>query len=77
MNPTLRDQLNQWKKDKATVEKERKRNSKKKNCYQKQLKRYQKQEKRTETFSTRDVMDLMGTNRQILTRGKGGAYRQK
>ncbi|GAB1809809.1 hypothetical protein [Priestia megaterium] len=77
MNPTLRHQLNQWKKDKATVEKERKRNSKKKNCYQKQPKRYQKQEKRTETLSTRDVMDLMGTNRQILTRGKGGAYRQK
>ena len=70
MNPTLRDQLNQWKKDKAAVEKERKRNSKKKKCYQ-------KQEKRKETLSTRDVMDLMGTNRQILARGKGGAYRQK
>jgi hypothetical protein len=70
MNPTLRDQLNQWKKDKAAVEKERKCNSKKKKCYQ-------KQEKHTETLSTRDVMDLMGTNRQILTRGKGGAYRQK
>lgn len=70
MNPTLRDQLNQWKKDKVAVEKERKRNSKKKKCYQ-------KHEKRTETLSTHDVMDLMGTNRQILTRGKGGAYRQK
>ncbi|MGG0554864.1 hypothetical protein ABEY55_20025 [Priestia aryabhattai] len=77
MNPTLRDQLKQWKKDKAAVEKERKRNCKKKKCYQKQPKGYQKQEKRTETLSTRDVMDLMGTNRQILTRGKGGAYRQK
>ncbi|WEA46831.1 hypothetical protein [Priestia aryabhattai] len=56
MNPTLHDQLKQWKKDKAVVE---------------------KVIKRTENLSTRDVMDLMGTNRQILTRGKGGAYRQK
>jgi hypothetical protein len=56
MNPTLHDQLKQWRKDKGVVEKER---------------------KRTENLSTRDVMDLMGTNRQILTRGKGGAYRQK
>lgn len=77
MNPTLRDQLKQWKKDEATIKKERKRNSKKKNCYQKQPKRYQRQEKGTEILSTRDFMDLMGTNRQILTRGKGGAYRQK
>jgi hypothetical protein len=70
MNPTLRDQLKQWKKDKAAVEKERKRNKKKKKCYL-------KQQKHTEKLSTRDVMDLMGTNRQILTRGKGGAYRQR
>ncbi|MED4392510.1 hypothetical protein P4699_20295 [Priestia aryabhattai] len=70
MNPTLHDQLKQWKKDKATVEKERKRNEKKKN-------RYHKQEKRTEKLSTYDVMNLMGMNRQTLKRGKGGAYKQK
>ncbi|MBU3569250.1 hypothetical protein IUK39_03535 [Priestia aryabhattai] len=46
-------------------------------CIQKDEKCDQKQEKRTEKLSTRDVMDLMGTNRQILSRGKGGAYRQR
>lgn len=63
MNQTLRDQLKKWKNDRAVIEKEKKDHPKK--------------PKRTEKLSTRDIMDLMGTNRQTLSRGKGGAYRQK
>ncbi|WP_226639297.1 hypothetical protein [Priestia flexa] len=63
MNQTLRNQLKKWKNDRTVIEKEKKDPPKK--------------PKRTEKLSTRDIMDLMGTNRQTLSRGKGGAYKQR
>lgn len=63
MNQTLRDQLKQWKNDRTVIEKEKK--------------DHQKKPKRKAKSSTRDIMDLMGTNRQTLSRGKGGAYKQR
>ncbi|MED3888162.1 hypothetical protein [Priestia aryabhattai] len=47
------------------------------NCYQNKHKCDQNQEKRTEKLSRRDVLDLMSINRQTLSRGRGGAYRQR
>ena len=34
------------------------------------------QNQRSEVLSDWDIKDLMGTNRQILKRAKGGAYRR-
>ncbi|MED4235812.1 hypothetical protein [Priestia megaterium] len=73
MNPTLHDQLRQWRKAHM---KEEKRKQEDKKCNEKKENRYQKPPKRIEKFSTRDVLDLMNVNRQTLSRGRGGAYKQ-
>ncbi|MDO6851064.1 hypothetical protein Q4S57_24445 [Priestia megaterium] len=72
MNPTLRDQLKQWRKAHM---KEEKREQKDKRCNKKKEICYQKPPKRIEKLSRRDVLDLMSVNRQTLSRGRGGAYR--
>ena len=36
-----------------------------------------KRRRKKESLSQRDLEDLMGTRRQVLKRGKGGAFRQK
>jgi len=74
MNPTLHDQLKQWRK---AYMKEEKSEQKDKKCNEKQEICYQKPLKRTEKLSRRDVLDLMSVNRQTLSRGRGGAYRQR
>ncbi|MED4284356.1 hypothetical protein P4678_10775 [Priestia megaterium] len=74
MNPTLHDQLKKWRK--AHI-KEEKCEQKDKKCNEKQGICYQKPPKRTEKLSRRDVLDLMSVNRQTLSRGRGGAYRQR
>ncbi|MGG3571064.1 hypothetical protein ABES80_00980 [Bacillus gobiensis] len=51
---------------------------------QEELRRYQLatdqkpvKKKHDEKLSERDLRDLMGVDRQILSRGRGGAYRVK
>jgi len=63
MNPTLRNQLKEWKRlhQEPTPKKE---------------KRHQKPQKRsTEHLTESDIKRLMGMNRPIMRRGKGGAWR--
>lgn len=64
MNQSFKDQLKQWKRDHMQVKEQRK---------SKSVKR--KPRKYQETFSERDIHDLMGTNKKILHRGKGGAFK--
>ncbi|MGG3624381.1 hypothetical protein ABES25_12580 [Bacillus gobiensis] len=44
---------------------------------QKPEKKRKVSKKRDEKLSERDLRDLMGIDRQILSRGRGGAYRAK
>ena len=65
MQKSFQDQLKQWKKDHMEVKKpKKKKESKRKSPTKKQ-----------ENLSDRDLAFLMGTNRKILYRGKGGAYK--
>ncbi|MGY3717050.1 hypothetical protein ACWE42_16170 [Sutcliffiella cohnii] len=66
MNKSLRDQLKDWKKQRA-LEKQSK--YKKKNATP--------SKKKEEKLSDKDLRELMGTNRPTYARGRGGAYRQK
>lgn len=44
---------------------------------QKPVKKKEQPKKHNEKLSERDLRDLMGIDRQILFRGRGGAYRAK
>ncbi|ALC81743.1 MULTISPECIES: hypothetical protein [Bacillus] len=44
---------------------------------QKPVKKREVSKKRDENLSERDLRDLMGVDRQILSRKRGGAYRVK
>ncbi|PAD67014.1 hypothetical protein CHH83_20825 [Bacillus sp. 7586-K] len=65
MRKSFQEQLKQWKKDHMHVKEQRKC----KPVKRKPNKRY------SENLSQRELRDLMGMNRQILHRGKGGAYK--
>lgn len=57
--------------------KEEKREKMDKKCNEKNEICSQKPTKRIEKLSRRDVLELMSVNRQTLSRGRGGAYRQR
>ncbi|MGG3450204.1 hypothetical protein [Domibacillus aminovorans] len=63
MNPSLKEQLKQWKKDHQEVKRERKK--------EKPL------QKKQENLSERDWKEIMGMGRARYGRAKGGAFRQK
>ena len=63
MSQQLRDQLNKYKK-KTGMESPK-------------PKRRKKRKKQTESYSHREIEELMGVNRPTYTRGRGGAYKQK
>ncbi|MBT2661930.1 hypothetical protein [Bacillus sp. ISL-45] len=67
MNQSLRDQLKEWKRQHGEKSIERKK---------KPIKR-KAQKKKQEKFTDSDLKFLMGTNRQILSRGKGRAWRNE
>lgn len=62
MNDSLREQLKQWKKDHQEVKQ------------QGQIKKG-KPPKKEDKLSEGDLVYLMGMNRKILKRGRGGAYK--
>lgn len=62
MNGTLRDQLQEWRKQSAV---------------DKQVHQEKKTSQKREELSDRDLRELMGTGRPRYARGKGGAYRQR
>ncbi|MBU5214937.1 hypothetical protein [Heyndrickxia oleronia] len=62
MNQSLKDQLKQWEKQhKDLIREGRQKNSKRKSG----------------KLSDSEIKDLMGVNRDIYRRGKGGAIRRK
>lgn len=62
MNGTLRDQLQEWRKQSAV---------------DKQVYHEKKPSQKREELTDRDLRELMGTGRPRYARGKGGAYRQR
>ncbi|MGD6993985.1 hypothetical protein [Sutcliffiella horikoshii] len=62
MNESLRDQLQQWRKQTAD---------------QRQVHQEKKPPRKREELTDRDIRELMGTGRPRYARGKGGAYRQR
>lgn len=63
MQKSFQEQLRQWKKDHMQVKEQRK------------CKPVKRKPNKSEKLSQRELRDLMGMNRQILHRGKGGAYK--
>lgn len=68
MNPTLKDQLQQWKKLN---------NFRTKPAYKRKKIRRQPVKRKTESLSRREWENIMGMNRQTLFRGRGGAFKQR
>ncbi|MFC0271112.1 hypothetical protein ACFFIX_06560 [Metabacillus herbersteinensis] len=60
MNPSLQDQLKQWEQDHIEV---------------KQQQKKKPPTKKKDKLSDSDLRYLMGTNRQTLHRGRGGALK--
>lgn len=64
MNPSMKEQLRQWKQQHQEVKKKSK-------------KRREKQPvRKQESLSERELLSLMGTNMQTLKRGRGGAFKR-
>ena len=67
MRRELKEQLKEWKQQHREV-----------TGYGKKKKRRQKAEKgKPEQLSEREIKDLMGMNKPVYRRGKGGALRQR
>lgn len=64
MSDSLRDQLKQWEKKNMQGQKRKRKPVKSKPV-----------KKPKEKFSEKDLRELMGSNRKVLYRGKGGALR--
>ena len=62
MNGTLRDQLQEWRKQSAV---------------DKQVHHEKNPSQKREELTDRDLRELMGTGRPRYARGKGGAYKQR
>lgn len=62
MNGSLRDQLQEWRKQSSV---------------DKQVHHEKKPSQKREELTDRDLRELMGTDRPRYARGKGGAYRQR
>lgn len=65
MNPSLKEQLKEWKRQHQVKTPKKKRRRKAKN------------QGKFERLTESDIKSLMGVNRPIYTRKKGGAYRQR
>lgn len=63
MHKSFHDQLKKWKKENMPEQKKSHANKK------------QAPKKNKEKFSKRDLHELMGTNKKVLHRGRGGAYK--
>ncbi|OKL37010.1 hypothetical protein [Domibacillus mangrovi] len=63
MNPPMKEQLQQWKKDHQEMKQERKKEK--------------PPQKKQEKLSERDWKEIMGMSRTRYGRAKGGAFRQK
>ncbi|MCJ7840523.1 hypothetical protein MUB24_06225 [Lederbergia sp. NSJ-179] len=61
MNRSLKEQLKVWKQDHMAVKQEKQKNKK----------------RRREHFTDSELRSLMGMDRPIYSRGRGGAIRQK
>lgn len=62
MRQSLKEQLKAWKKDRMEIRQHGKKKRKKRS---------------NDELSTRDIKKLMGMDRPIYSRGKGGAFRQR